>query len=145
MKFQRKVEIYLLIISILLAIIAGLLLFQIVFEPLLRSFFAIQSQKEEELKQSREILKELSRLEFSIKGFYYLNSILPSDIKELDEQTKYSYRIEYEDRGESYDVRLRGNMPLLSNRKLMEEFNLTGKIYSTKDGFLYLFNIKKVY
>jgi len=145
LKLQKKIEIYLLAISLLLALIAGLLLFDIVIDPLLKSYFAIQSQREETLQQSREVLKELSRLEFSIKGFYYLNSVFPSNAEELDEKTKYNYVFDYEDKGDSYNVKIRGNVPLSSSKKLMEEFNLEGKLYSTDEGFLYLFPIKKVY
>ncbi|OAA31042.1 hypothetical protein AT15_08695 [Kosmotoga arenicorallina S304] len=145
MKIQKRIETYLLIITFLLAIISGLMLFDIAINPLLKSYFANQTQREEALQQSREVLKELSRLEFSIKGFYYLKSVLPLNIEELDEKTKYNYLFDYDDNGDTYNVKIRGNISLNTTKKLMEEFNLTGKLYSTDKGFLYIFTIKKVY
>jgi hypothetical protein len=143
-KTLKRLELYLLTIAVLLGIIASLLAYDIVINPMIKSY-QINRQKKQEMKErTYDVLEEISRIIFAIKGYYYLNRSLPDPNEILnDTEHTYNYSIDFEEMDAAYRISIRGNFPLLTNQKYLDEFRLEGKLYSTENSFLYVVYLDK--
>lgn len=145
MKTLKRLELYLLTIVILLGIIASLLGYSIVINPMLKSYQINKQRKLEMQERTRTVLEEISRIVFAIKGYYYLNRSMP-DPKEILDDTEhtYNYSIDFEEMDTTYRIIIRGNLSLLTNQKYLDELRLEGKVFSTENGFLYVCYLDKL-
>lgn len=95
-------------------------------------------------ERTYDVLEEISRIIFAIKGYYYLNRSLPDPNEILnDTEHTYNYSIDFEEMDAAYRISIRGNFPLLTNQKYLDEFRLEGKLYSTENSFLYVVYLDK--
>ncbi|MFO7881154.1 MAG: hypothetical protein R6U52_01285 [Kosmotogaceae bacterium] len=145
MKHIKKVEMFLLIITLLLAIICGLLVYDFFLNP----FFTAPENEivmdNVDLETTKLVYRELSQLVFAIRGFYYLRKTLPENLQQLDENTTYNYQYTFKELDDTFRIELRGNVPISDDESLMEKTNLDGELYTTYENFLYTTTIDKVF
>jgi glycine cleavage system protein P-like pyridoxal-binding family len=145
LKHIKKVELLLLIITILLAVICGVLVYEFVFKSYLTSSNSQTEVQTTNNETTELVYRELSQLIFAIRGYYYLRKELPEELQQIDVNTTYNYQYAFEELEDAFRIELRGNVAISKEESLMKENSLDGELYTTYENFLYTTIIDKVF
>ncbi|TYB91353.1 MAG: hypothetical protein FXF54_08710 [Kosmotoga sp.] len=145
MKHIRKVELLLLIITLLLAVICGVLVYEFVFKSYLTSSSNQKEVQTTNIETTELVYRELSQIIFAIRGYYYLRKELPEGFQQIDVNTTYNYHYAFEELEDTFRIELRGNVAISEEESLMKENSLDGELYTTYENFLYTTIIDKVF
>ncbi|MGC9384677.1 MAG: hypothetical protein ACP5D6_08780 [Kosmotogaceae bacterium] len=145
MKHIKKVEMLLLTITILLAVICGVLVYEFVFKSYLTSSSNQKEVQTTNIETTELVYRELSQIIFAIRGYYYLRKELPEGFQQIDVNTTYNYQYAFEELEDTFRIELRGNVAISEEESLMKENSLDGELYTTYENFLYTTTIDKVF
>jgi hypothetical protein len=112
LKHIKKVEMLLLIITILLAVICGVLVCEFIYKSYLTSSNSQTEVQTTNIETTELVYRELSQLIFAIRGYYYLRKELPEELQQIDVNTTYNYQYAFEELEDAFRIELRGNVAI---------------------------------